>query len=191
MICINLIPRARREETERRRRVLTWAASLGVYALALAVAGSAARTFAVPAERERNELDRVREALRLKDAQLREANSACAKVESRLAAPRQISARPDWSVVLRLVAERRGELLVLDSIAVSQSGSDGSAARVEIAGSGATQRAASEFISALEQLGLFSSVKQVESRTRIIEGRQVVGFQLVCTLGPASPGSAR
>jgi Tfp pilus assembly protein PilN len=129
--------------------------------------------------------------LTLRESQVKDAAAAGVQLDRKLMAARLVSEHPDWSVVAELIAERKSPALVLASLSVipvggiADRGGKTAAHTVEIAGAGESQRAVNEFIAQLEQLGLFTSVKQVESRARVMDGRQMVGFHVECALSGA------
>lgn len=197
MIGVNLMPAARREAMHRKSRVLAWAVTLTAYAGALGAAGIVASSAVDTGASTRTELARASEMLALRESQVKEAAAACVQLDGKLMAARLVSEHPDWSVVAELIAERKSSSLVLDSLSVvpvggvAERGGKTAAHTVEIAGAGESQRAVNDFIAQLEQLGLFTSVKRVESRARVMEGRQMVGFHVECALsGAASPQGA-
>ncbi len=191
MIGVNLMPAARRDAMHRKSRVLAWAVILTAYAGALGAAGIVASSAVEGAAPTRAELARASEMLTLRESQVKDADAACVQLDRKLMASRLVSEHPDWSVVAELIAERKSSALVLDSLSVlpvggvADRGGKTAAHTIEIAGAGDSQRAVNDFIAQLEQLGLFTSVKQVESRARVMDGRQMVGFHLECALSSA------
>lgn len=199
MIGVNLMPAARRDAMHRKSRVLGWAIALTAYAGALGAAGIVASSAVDSPSSARAELARASEMLTLRESQVKDAAAACVQLDRKLMAARLVSEHPDWSVVAELIAERKSSALVLDSLSVvpvggvADRGGKSAVHTVGIAGAGESQRTVNDFIAQLEQLGLFSSVKQVESRARVMDGRQMVGFHLECALSgtPAPQGAAR
>lgn len=192
MIGVNLMPAARRDAMHRKSRVLAWAVILTAYAGALGAAGIVASSAVEGAAPTRAELARASEMLTLRESQVKDADAACVQLDRKLMASRLVSEHPDWSVVAELIAERKSSALVLDSLSVlpvggvADRGGKTAAHTIAIAGAGDSQRAVNDFIAQLEQLGLFTSVKQVESRARVMDGRQMVGFHLECALSSAT-----
>jgi Tfp pilus assembly protein PilN len=199
MIGVNLMPAARRDAMHRKSRVLAWAVTLTAYAGALGAAGIVASSAVDGGASTRSELAHASERLTMRESQVKDAAAACVQLDRKLMAARMVSEHPDWSVVAELIAERKSSSLVLDSISVipvggvADRGGKLAAHTVEIAGAGDSQRAVNDFIAQLEQLGLFTSVKQVESRARVMEGRQMVGFHVECALSaaPSPQGASR
>lgn len=189
MIGVNLIPVARRELSERRARVMLWAGVLVGYTVLLGGAGLAASSIIGDEPDGLGDLQSAKNRLALREQQLKAAGAEAIGFERRLVASRLIAEHPDWSIVSRLIAERRGEGVMLDSLAIAPDRSEVRSGKrrveyiVRIDGAGVSQRTVNDYVKTLEELGLFASVRQVESRVRTIESTQMVGFQLECRVG--------
>jgi len=114
---INLIPTHRIDARRRKRRIRVWTVVVAVYASALVVGASAAHTVWGQADR------RLADAAAEYDQKVREAQQQVVALEPaltearvKLEASRAVAVQPDWSVLLALLAELRGERVVLQSV---------------------------------------------------------------------------
>lgn len=204
MIALNLIPSHVREATSNAQRLRVWAkvlACLGTAAsLAIGVALSrdnpARDAWAGVAELESKIEGRKREL-----ASLRAKSSALAKqVESADA----VSNHPGWSSALGLIAERLGDSLVLDSCVLNRprevraAVTAGAPAKkqsqanlaysIELGGLATSQATVHRYLADLQSAGLFDSVTLIETRSRPLGDRTLVGFRISCEIiAPADP----
>lgn len=107
-------------------------------------------------------------------------------------ASRQIGERPDWSILMALISQTRGDQIVLKRLAVQQARSNGSMTdrlavsdgyRVRIDGYGLTQGAVSSFALHLERTKVFSRVTVLTTSREPFMGKSAVGFEFECLLG--------
>ena len=89
---------------------------------------------------------------------------------------RAVSAVPDWSVLLRALADALGPDVRLRDVAI------GGEAGVTVDGVGASPRAVTDFVVRVERLRFFGSVRLVQTGPAAEAGRDGVGFRLACAL---------
>jgi len=121
-----------------------------------------------------------------------------------------VADHPDWSILLDLLAERRGDDAVIVGVDVkpdvvkAKEGEAKAKAReakpkgemvtmdkaetrpdayaIRIEGFASTQTAVAEFADRMQRIGIFGSVTLQRSSTRLLEQRPVVDFVVVCRL---------
>jgi hypothetical protein len=133
-----------------------------------------------------------------------------AGAEAKVALAKFIGRHPDWSVLLDLLARERGPDIVLSRLALQpadrpfegEPGARGASAPaapvtgaapgyvVRLAGQARTPAAATKFTLRLEKLGIFDSVRLVDTRPANVPGRDYVAFQIQCSIGTAPSGGA-
>lgn len=182
MVAVNLIPSSRLHARIRARRVRAWAVVSCIYALALAAGclglriglesdDAQARSVIVSASQQ---MDASRAAIaRLK--------SELADVRRRAEASRQITNRPDWSVLLALLSRDRGDDLALVSCHLESLDEGGYL--LSLGGVSRTPEHITEFTLALERSGVFDRVRLVETVRRATPRGEAVAFSLECRLG--------
>ncbi len=102
-----------------------------------------------------------------------------------------LSEQPDWSALLRLVAQAAGPQIVLNQfqiIPVDQSLAGGVSVRV--GGLAADPRTVSSFALSLEEQNLFARVHIETSRREPFRDRLATAFTLRCTLAPGQSTSS-
>lgn len=199
----NLLPSKHVHAQARRRRIFAWVIGAGVYVTVVTI--GAVGTYAgtgpsrAAAQRERQEIERNIEAGKSEIAQL---NKQLSDARHRLKTSSEVSKHPDWSILLKVLADLRDPSMLLDSVELSKittelatkpaAGSKKKAppptsTRFVLKLSGLASNLASvpPFVLRLEGIGLFSSVKLVESRAAELNGRSVATFRVECTLTDA------
>jgi hypothetical protein len=127
-------------------------------------------------------------------------------VEARLKldASRAVTTQPNWSILLALLAESRGDQIVLRQCKLRPVTADVSyqaapalsttanpvgtkprrdAYTLTIRGIGETQPTVSQFVLRLEQMQLFDRVDIIKTQRKPFGNRQAVAFELECALG--------
>lgn len=215
VIALNLIPIPIREASANWARVRTWYKLL-VAALCVAAAVVAeSRTRDNPSRAawaSVSELESQIDARRRELASLRGESSVLAKELESVAA---VSHHPDWTPALRMLADRLGEDLVLDSCVLnrprdlrpaitrgskhdpaaikpgSKAGHAHAAFSIELGGLATTQTAVHRYLADVQASGLFDAVTLIETRTRTLGDRSLVGFRLSCEIfAPVDPAFA-
>ncbi len=196
-VCINLLPSdiilSRRAGVRKRRWIVACAAlSLAGVVSSIAVRATLrdprglADEFARAGERREEaaqELDRARASLR--------------NAQQRLDAVGGLADRPDWSILLKVIAGARTESTVVDAVglkkappapppagATSTVKSDDGAFDITIKGRGENQRDITALALRLEQTGLFDSVRQERVQASKSEAKDLLEFEFSCRLGP-------
>jgi len=201
----NLIPRSRLERKRWKARLRLWIYCAGVYAgVVIATTAIAHATWS----QDDRQLDGE---LAVATARIDEQTSLEARLQQelsearvRLEADRAIGEPPDWSVLLALLGEETNDSVVLNSCGLTAVGPEGIAPgqrrsgpsagspssiplgrrrfRVELSGFGRTQTDVSQFLLRLEQVGLFRTVRLMQSdRAKFLDGEAVV-FRVECTV---------
>ncbi len=195
---LNLIPRVCLLRRRRRARLGRWALATAGYGLVCGVGVLAAVT------------GRAR-SLTTAQTQLVGAESRLAKAQEELGGLkprisrdgrelqrlRAVMDHPDWSVLLRYLAQARGEEVALTSVQVAALVTKTGAATVapegyivRVTGLGRSQRAVSGFVLTVEASGVLDRVVLAESKARVVRGMEFVGFNLECEIrGQAEPSS--
>jgi len=173
MIAVNFLPQPRRLAAQRRRRTRMWSLGCAGYGLVLATAWAAGAAGHGADDTAAAELTSLQSKIEARDADLAALRIADAGVNRRLDAARSVAEHPDWSILLRLLADLRGADVALDRVAVVQrpgkvpaEGPGRGGATLTLGGVALTSRAASEFVMRMESHGLFESVVLQEVRTR-------------------------
>ncbi|MDI1288830.1 MAG: hypothetical protein PSX37_02615 [bacterium] len=205
MIALNLIPAYVREATANTRRVHRWSKVLACLAATAAVAVGVALTRENPARDAWagvTELESRIDTRKRELASFRAQSSALAK---QMESADAVSNHPDWSAALAIIADRLGESLVLDSCNLNRprevrlpAASPAAPAprpaqvhlaySIELGGIATTQAAVHRYLADLQSAGLFDSVTLIETRSRPLGDRTLVGFRLSCEIvAPADP----
>lgn len=173
MITVNFMPKARVLAAGRRRRIRRWSLVCVGYGLILASAWAAAAAGTGGGEGPENELSGLQAKIAARDADLARLRKDQAGTNRRLEAARAVAEHPDWSILLRLLAELRGPEVALDRVALTPRPGKGAGegpgrggATVALGGIALTPKAASEFVMRMESNGLFETVTLLEVRSR-------------------------
>lgn len=97
----------------------------------------------------------------------------------------QVSRRPDWSILLGVLASERGGGVVLESVEVKPVPSGAvapSGFAISVAGLAETMSDAQGYVLRLEGLGMFDEVRLVETVRTTARGREAVRFAVVFRL---------
>ena len=182
MLTANLIPTSRLAAQRRARRIRAWLAVSGVYGLA-AVAGCLGLRAAL-----QNDDAQARTVIVSASQQLEASQGVIARLKAELAdvrrraeAARQITNRPDWSVLLALLSRDRGDELALTNCHLEALDEGGYS--LSIGGLSRTPEHITEFTLALERSGVFDRVRLVETVRRATPRGEAVACSLVCRLG--------
>lgn len=197
MQSVNFIPMRRREARKLQARKRGWTLAAVVYGSVLALACLVWRAaWSADARDLGHELSTVR-------AEVDETNRAIAQLRASLSAARQtlslnraVAGQPDWSQLLAIVADERGDDVVLNRVAVDAPPDTGADAAkgaavtkplfLRVGGYGRTQGAVSQFVLRLEQTGLFESVSLIKTNREPFLATDAVAFKLDCQLKSAN-----
>jgi hypothetical protein len=205
---INLIPSAHLLARRRRRRMRVWSVICGAYGftlLAVTLVMKAAWTFDDQAMSD--QINRTSATIQAAERSTAELRSQLAESMKQLEASRAVSVQPDWSVLLAMLSQVRGESIVLNRVSVqpldpppqaaapvkAAAGKPAAAAsmsaaprrldyRLDILGQGLTQNDVSQFALRLEETQLLSRVGLKESIRQAIGSTQGVSFRIECDL---------
>lgn len=193
----NLIPKSRREEQARRRRLRRWAKGLPVYGGLLLAAYVACWVLSgddreASAAQLRSAIDRIRRA----SDEIQSLRRKIEVTQRQITTARAAAKHPDWSLLLTMLADRLGDDVVLSRCRLEPVEADGSGPDagpegrpgpdghesylLHLSGLAKTQAAASRFVLRLEQTGLFDSVRLVRTERKGFGDGQAVAFELVC-----------
>lgn len=191
---VNLIPAARRRATNRRARVRVWSAATGGYvALAIAavigfrvISGDGGATLAAQAQQAGAELAACKTSI------------AAARTELKTLLVQSdtndvIHGRPDWSILLNMIAGATGDDIVLRVCHISPAGQAHAEAtdrfHIAIGGLARSQTAVNAFVLRLERTGVLEKVKLVQSRREPFLEADAIGFDTECWIaaGPSPP----
>jgi len=194
---IDLIASQRVAIRRRKRRAAGWRLALIVYGSAVALAALLMNVAGTGRDAaERAELVRTQAALGQTLGSIEQLGSRIEKLRPSLAVVREAEARPDWSVLLRLVSDVRTESMALRRFSFKPAGpkDDPNASyALEISGVAKSQSEISEFVLELESAELFASVRLRESRRALVGTAEVAEFVVDATLrdGPPESGEGK
>lgn len=201
---VNLIPADRLASKRRMARLRTWAVMCGAYltllAAALLCAHAICRGDGVVVE----ELNSTEQRVQRYNAVIIELREELAKTTTALEMSRAISNQPDWSKLLVLLGDQLGEEVVLNNcqlVAVNEDGKNETGHlqesssflaastslaerrhKLEISGFGKTQSSVSRFVLRLEKIGIFDSVRLINSYRQPFLNGQAVAFGVECSI---------
>lgn len=206
---VNLLPAWRRQARRQQRHLRRWLLACSLYASALTLTWLGAHWVWTGDERALAQTQSQLEAdLKQVDESLAQLRPRLAQVQATLAASRSVGGKPDWSILLNLLAQWLGEDMMLTACQlepldagspampaapVPLTGSPAASAasasapgryRLRLEGLGRTQQAVSAYVLGLEQTGLFERVQLVSTRKEPFGSGQAVGFELECQLRP-------
>lgn len=198
MIGVNLMPAQRVETRRRRRRTRAWVGACAAYALLVMGVGAFAAAGGNGIEAIRSKIAAA--ALR-QESSRREADAYRAQLNAksrRLQSAMAVSGHPDWSILLDLLARQTGGDVVLERVSLkttsTRAAAPGAAApaprfSLVIDGVSTTQAGVSRFAIALQQTGVFETVRPEQTQSRKVGTLDAFSFELRCELSDA--GSPR
>lgn len=201
MICVNLIPTRRRHDRILRARRKRWVLGAAGYTLALACAYAGWRV-----AWHEDGLDLTHQ-LTLLQSDIDDGTRSIAKLRAAIRdaqwtirATQAVNGQPDWSLLLALISQMKGDQIVLNrcalsvspktaglpaSVAAAQSsaGMDpGSPASLQLQGYGRSQAAVSQLLLGLERTGLFEAVALLKTNRETFVGGEAMAFRIECQL---------
>ncbi|MFN0011775.1 MAG: hypothetical protein ACKVS8_09055 [Phycisphaerales bacterium] len=141
-------------------------------------------------------------------AQVERSRKEAAEASKRLELLNAVSDHPDWSRLLALLSNVRGDDTLIESIEVSRkpvaaepkakAPKPGATAPppprpvylIRLAGMAGTPAEATSLVLRLEQAGLFDRVTLVETQPREFVGKAVAAFRVECEVGDGAPSPA-
>ena len=198
---LNLVPASHLLARRRARRVQTWAAACGAYALVMVVlvVGVQVARVADSGDLQRGlmEVSHMREKMQL---QLKHLTGERTELTQQYAAARAVGVQPDWSVPLRLLGAEGAEGIVLTRLEMAPvfAGAvrptlltEPQGYQVIVEGRAVSEATLADLIRSVERLGPFSRVRREASTMESFAGKDdAVRFRLVCEVGETKPPAA-
>lgn len=194
---VNLIPRKRRAARRVSSCLRSWAVFGVVYLLAVAGACALFITATAPAHDPlERDVSGIAAQITAAKERLAKSRAELTTLTRRLAATQEVQGHPDWSVLLGLIASKRGPGLVLATLElrpIEARSPDGRAGRevpaarpagytLRLTGLGKDHAEVAQFALRLEEAALFSQVVLKDTIARPLAARMVVSFGIECTL---------
>lgn len=202
----NLLPAKHVRTQAIKRRLWFWIVGATLYTASITIGAIATYAGTSPSraasQRERAEIEATIDSGKKEIAQL---NKQLAEARHRLKTAAEVSKHPDWSILLKVLADLRDPTMVLDGVELRKVTAEvpakptankkkpaaGTETRFVLKLSGLAQSLESvpPFVLRLEAIKLFSSVKLVESRAADLNTKQVAMFRVECTMIDAEGGT--
>lgn len=209
---VNLLPSWRLRRLRARARARGWGGVLTAWCGALVlVSGAIGSLGAGPDAAAARRLEAARGRVAQQQAEWVAANEELAGVRKRLAQARAVADHPDWSRLLALLAQVRGEETMLESLELTRietaavqavgvaaagprvaaalaNGAVPAAKRVrerfglKLAGVARSAGAVTRLVLALEESGVFVSVRLIEAKPAELGGAGASAFRIECEL---------
>jgi Tfp pilus assembly protein PilN len=192
---VNLIPQHRRRARLLRLRQNRWMFAVAGYALFLVVGYLGWRImWSADGYDQSARLAYIRGDIETTHNSIAKTRAALREAGARLQANQTVTAQPDWSLLMTLIAELRGEEVVLNRCRMEASMLEsqatpavtGRAPTLSLHGHGRTAAAISQFLLKLENTQLFESVSLLKTNREVYQGGDAVAFQLECRLKTSS-----
>lgn len=210
MKAVNLLPESILRLRARARRIRNWSVIAGVYATLLTGGYFAAVASDQGPAAALSQLEEASGRVQTKKTELTKVKEDLLRAERALAAAREVAANPDWSIILRLLAQKRGEDITIQAVSLApvmpiapvasaagakKSQPDTSLRKpvgytLRIDGLARRQRDLTEFVLELEHTGIFAKVVIVDSKAKdaasaVSEG---VNYIVQCDLEESGKG---
>lgn len=196
MIALNLVPPTQIMRLREASIVRGWILAGCVGVAMLAVWFSALQAGRVSDEQLHQQMTTAQSRLALVRADAVGAANERLSLESRTEAARAVGFHPRWSVLMHLLNQHREPGVTLTRVSVKESADVAPSAprstrppvnhkyEVQLRGLAPSMRAANDYAVALEELGLFTSVRTTETGqdTRFSEAGSLVSFTLLCEI---------
>ncbi|MBU6413476.1 MAG: PilN domain-containing protein [Planctomycetes bacterium] len=202
----NLLPAKHVRTQAIKRRLWIWVVGAGLYTASIAMGAIATYAGTSPSraanQRERAEIEATIDSGKKDIAQL---NKQLAEARHRLKTTAEVSKHPDWSILLKVLADLRDPTMVLDGVELRKVAAEVSAKPtankrkstttaetrfvLKLSGFAQSLESVPSFVLRLEAIKLFSSVKLVESRAADLNTKQVALFRVECSLIDAEGGA--
>lgn len=199
MTCINLIPAYRIDAWRQRMRVRRWIAGSSIYALIALIAAMTAAALMNQNDRD------LTQDIAFTQGKVQSTGSALAALlpeltesKATLDASKAVTRQPDWSLLLTMLAEIRGEKVLLrevelqpismgESSVTNYPGDQSILAHppgyvVTVEGLGLSQIDISQFVLRMEQTNVFNRVTVLITRREPFHNVDAVAFELECLL---------
>lgn len=197
-VCINLIPPdilfTRRVHARRRR----WITASFMLALIGVAASIIVRTSLRDPRGLAGELEYERERLGLLTSKVEAARASLRASQQKLAAVGGLADRPNWKILMSLLAQARSDATVIDAVALKKAPpapppatappgtapQDDGAFLAIVRGRGDNQLDITTFALSLEKTRLFESVRQDSVKAVRVGERDLLEFQFICRIAP-------
>ena len=199
---VNLIPADRLARKRRMARLRIWAVICGIHLTTLVVALlSAHAIWGGDDDGMTEELKSAVQQIERYNVSVVELRKELAKARTALEMNRAITSQPGWSKLLILLADQLGDEVVLNNCQLVVLNTDGtghlqeslssSAAgmppagrrhKLKLSGLGRRQSSVSQFVLRLEKIGLFGSVRLINSYRQPFLNEQAVAFSVECSI---------
>lgn len=195
---INLIPKVRQRARQRRVRVRRWVGAVLSYTALVAVVCVGYRAVATPKDLSamQNDLSDVNDALAKVAQQRTDIQPKLKERQLVLAAGRSITDQPDWSRMLKYLADEvLGEKVVLTHCKLAPMEDPKQAQQVNdtaltfvLSGYAKDTPEVSRFVLRLEKMGLFDKVTLVRTGSQPFMTGMAIAFEVHCELLPGGGG---
>lgn len=130
-----------------------------------------------PATSDEEMLTSLKERTTLLEGVLQEQATTLSEVRRRARITERVTTRPDWSVLLGMIATQRGEQVTLTSCEIDEL-PGGNGVRLLISGFGLSQSEVQQFVLSLENTKLFDQIKLLETRRTLSPDGERLAFSL-------------
>jgi len=204
MRSFDLTPSWRHEARRRSGKLRFWCATAGLYCVATVAGVIWVQMLSTVEPDQSDVLTKLNERIDTAQREVVQVEQDLERLRPAMQISQALANRPDWSVLLALLAELRGDSVVLSrctldaasnpnlSTAESDTGDPLQQARragfeLELEGVANSQASVSQFVLDIESTHLFSEVVLVETSRTEVRKRDVVAFQVKCTLSDSVP----
>jgi hypothetical protein len=197
---INLIPRSRQGKAQRRRRLRFWSGAWGAYAAVLILcAGLMYLRFGTSRDLS-TELDQQDQQIAALQTDSQQTNTQLLQVSQKLLSAKGLLEQPDWSQLLSILADLRGNDVVLENIELKltaeqppQAAAKKANAKpvivipktkwtLQLAGHGKSPESVSQYVLRLERTDLFDIVNLLQTNRDPIGAGDATSFSIQCPL---------
>ena len=182
MSSVNLLPAYRVQAAMKRRTMLAWSFAITGYTALLLCACAAFRATWIVEHGASETLVELQAQLAAEQAGIRTVTSANRRSEAVLKAASIASDHPDWSIVLAMLAQSRGDGVKLEQVSMTPVTGKSRGMMFKVTGVGATRIEVASFVANLEEQGLFDSVVAVETRAKERGESREYSFELSCEI---------
>jgi Tfp pilus assembly protein PilN len=187
---INLIPHYRRRERLLRLRKRRWMLATVAYAMFVMAGYFAWRiVWSADSYDQSAKLAYLHADIDTTNKSIAKTRAALREAGARLQANQTVTAQPDWSLLMALVGNLRGEDVVLNrcrldasTAALNSPGAMKLVPTLGLHGYGRTSTAISQFVLKLENTQLFDAVSLLKTNREFYQGAEALAFQLECRL---------
>jgi Tfp pilus assembly protein PilN len=185
---VNLIPTVRRQSRRRRTRLRRWAIACIGYGLMLGAGSMAVKHVWAGRPEVAGELAAANARGADLNNQITRLRRELAEVESSRQTMLMVTQQPDWSILLAKLGTVLDEQTVLREVKLAPARTPTAAQQpeasylLELRGLGKEQSAVSQFVSRLQQTGLFDDVRLVRTGREPFLNGAAVSFEVACEM---------